>query len=120
MSAYSVDIDEQTNIMNISFSNNEKYIMHFTSNYKGYKTPPLSLYKKINMIDTAAPTVFEYIHPLHETFKYGMFNTHGDFKYERPTQFEYDKFCYENNLKNSNAKMYKQMMMREKGTYVNI
>ena len=50
MSAYSVDIDEHTNIMNVSFSNNEKYIMRFTSNYKGYKTPPLSLYKKINMI----------------------------------------------------------------------
>lgn len=118
MFTYSVDVDEQRDIIRVSFENHEDYLMHFTTNYYGYKSPPLTMFKKTNMIDSTLPSTIEYIHSLHDNFKYGMFNTYGDFKYERVTQFEYDRFCYEKRLDNANAKMYKYMMMREKSKYI--
>lgn len=120
MSTYSVDVDEVRDIIKVSFNNKEDYLMHYTTNYNGYKPPPLTMFKKMNMIDSSLPITFEYLHFLCDNFKYGMFNTDGDFKYERATQFEYDKFCYEKRLDNANAKLYKHMMMREKHKYVNI
>jgi hypothetical protein len=94
-------------IMTLQLSNGKEYNLHYLSNYSDYSLPPANLLK-ITDIDDNYKYKFTNEHPsLMEKWKNGDFIHSNNLRYERLSQYEYDKYCYKKNIKNSNSEIYK-------------
>lgn len=106
MNNYEIDIDEKDDIIKIIYSNKKIYKMNYSTNCYRYKKPPHNLYKKQDISNEIPSTIITANPLLLEKWKYGNFIQEKNYQYERLTQYEYDKYCYDNNIKNGNAEVY--------------
>lgn len=103
---YTVHINTILDIMTIKFVNNYEYKLHYSTNYQDYKSPACNLIKKTSLNDGTIVEIVKANPILLEQWKVGNFIQTEVFKYERLSQYEYDKYCYEEGIKNANARLY--------------
>lgn len=103
---YTVHINTNLDIMTIKFVNNYEYNLHYSTNYSDYKPPSCNLIKKTSLVDGTIVEIVKANPILLEQWKLGNFIQTEGFKYERLSQYEYDKYCYEEGIQNANARLY--------------
>lgn len=93
-------------IMTLLLKNGKEYKLHYSSNISDYTPPPTNLFK---ITDTTCMDNCDFITAkpsLMEKWMNGDFIHRNNLKYERLSQYEYDKYCYQNEIQNSNAEIY--------------
>lgn len=124
---YSVVIDKDTDtgenidIVTITYSsimnnlNKQNTIkMHYSTNFNDYQKPPINLYKVMKLTDCSNQDkdnydIVERPPFLSSDWKNGNFAIDNNIRYERLTQYEYDKYCFDNSIYNSNYELYKKI-----------
>lgn len=127
---YSVVIDKHTDtgenidIVTITYSsiinnlNKQNTIkMHYSTNFNDYQKPPINLYKVMKLTDCSNQDkdkdnydIVERPPFLSPDWKNGNFTIDdNNIRYERLTQYEYDKYCFDNSIYNSNYELYKKI-----------
>lgn len=127
---YSVVIDKHTDtgenidIVTITYSsiinnlNKQNTIkMHYSTNFNDYQKPPINLYKVMKLTDCSNQDkdkdnydIVERPPFLSPHWKNGNFAIDdNNIRYERLTQYEYDKYCFDNSIYNSNYELYKKI-----------
>jgi hypothetical protein len=127
---YSVVIDRDTDtgenidIVTITYSsiinnlNKQNTIkMHYSTNFNDYQKPPINLYKVMKLTGSSNKDkdkdnydIVERPPFLSPDWKNGNFTIDdNNIRYERLTQYEYDKYCFDNSIYNSNYELYKKI-----------
>jgi hypothetical protein len=97
---YIISIKEDIMTIKQPFKNNDHDIsLHLSSNYPNYKQVSPFLFSKRD-IKTRAQSIITMYPKLLEQWKQGNFihDHDSEFEYERLSQFEYDKACYEKQI----------------------
>lgn len=103
---YTVYINSILDVMTVKFANNYEYKLHYSTNYPDYKSPACNLIKKTSLTDSSVAEIVKTNPTLLDQWKSGNFIQNDTFRYERLTQYEYDKYCYEEGMENANARLY--------------
>lgn len=93
-------------ILTLCFENEKEYQLHYSSNFDGdYSPPPTNLFIKTDMTSNISEIISKQP-SLMKKWKNGNFIIDDNIKYERLSQYEYDKYCYENNITCDNTNVF--------------
>lgn len=94
-------------ILTLCFENGKEYKQHYSSNFVGdYAPPPPNLFKKTDLVSNISKIICKQP-SLTKKWKNGNFIIDDNIKYERLSQYEYDNYCYENNIPCANTNVFR-------------
>ena len=106
---YEIDIC-QDGVMTLKFSDGFEHKMHQPTNYAGYIRTPTKIFKKVHVNGDIPDEVIGFSPGMIEQWESGVFTQKNGFRYERLTQYEYDRYCYSKGFQSANAELFNKSL----------